>query len=377
MPRRTLMTMFAFALLVTMFAPLSGSQADARGATPTASSILVTFALDASWFAVPGGIPQLGYSVAQPGWRLNQAFPFASPIMLSVVSGALTVRSDGPITVIHNGAASAAASDADVPVAAGDTAVVRSGVRTQQRNDGDVPAEYYWMIITARKAPTIDEKIGDSSGDIIGGLGPDQWSPPASGTVTVTLRTGVGETFPDASQVIAGSEGGQQVELAFTPGTSPGAAIVDLSQTSTTGATPTAGASALPALLQAWIDAQIARDPYAFAALYAQDGVYADATASVSARGYDEILERARFTAQSQEDITIEVHAVHASDDWAALEYGISFGDRRSGQRLSFEVATIFELSGSTIARSTDYYDASAALVQLGELQPATPEANP
>lgn len=143
---------------------------------------------------------------------------------------------------------------------------------------------------------------------------------------------------------------------------------------------------AAPAVVEAWFAAWSAPDPAAaVAALYTSDGIYEDVPSDTrSEPGQVEAFLRA-FVGQIS-DIQIEPRSAFGTDGWAANEWVFSFRytgqfpglPPGSGQPVSFHGATIFELSGDKIRRSSDYYDNVPLLAAAGLLpMPATPGATP
>jgi steroid delta-isomerase-like uncharacterized protein len=124
----------------------------------------------------------------------------------------------------------------------------------------------------------------------------------------------------------------------------------------------------LPPLIAEWFETTIAGDGQAFAALYTPQGVHEDIPANTVARGPDELAAYVdEFTTQ-QEDLQVQVRAVHRTDDGAVVEYTGMSTDVASGQRVTVPVVTIFEMEGDHIQRSADYYDVAGILGQLGVL---------
>ncbi len=143
---------------------------------------------------------------------------------------------------------------------------------------------------------------------------------------------------------------------------------------------------AAPAVVEAWFAAWSAPDPAAAVAeLYTSDGIYEDVPSDTrSEPGQVEAFLHA-FVEQVS-DIHIEPRSAFGAHGWAAAEWVFSFRYTGqfpglapgSGQPVSFHGATIFELSGDKIRRSSDYYDNVPILAAAGLLpMPATPGATP
>jgi steroid delta-isomerase-like uncharacterized protein len=143
--------------------------------------------------------------------------------------------------------------------------------------------------------------------------------------------------------------------------------------------------AAIPTLLQSWADAWSSADPVtAVAALYASDGVYEDVpTDTRSAPG--QVSSFLAPFVKGVSAVKIAPSAGFASSDWGVLEYLFTATNQgafpgQTGANLSVRIATVFELSGDKIRRSSDYYDLVTILTQLGAMPAAggaTPTATP
>ncbi len=134
----------------------------------------------------------------------------------------------------------------------------------------------------------------------------------------------------------------------------------------------TPGVAALPAVVQAWVEAYNGRDFAAMAALYAADGVYEDVPNNFAARG-DEIPNFLATAEQGFGDVRVDVTGGFGTDTWAAVEYLFSATNLgmipipgTEGMAFTSRAVTIFELSADKIRRSSDYYDLVSILTQLG-----------
>ena len=134
-------------------------------------------------------------------------------------------------------------------------------------------------------------------------------------------------------------------------------------------ASPTPAVVAIPPLFQQWLATYEAEDAAGFAALYTPNGVYEDVASASAAEGTVAIEETAEGYFANQNDYAFVPVSFVQSDDWAAMEYLLSATDVASGIRITnVRVATIFELEDGRIRRSSDYYDLSGVLDQLGLL---------
>lgn len=134
-------------------------------------------------------------------------------------------------------------------------------------------------------------------------------------------------------------------------------------------APPEPAAIAVPAVFQRWFATYEAEDAAGFAALYTPDGVYEDVASASAAEGTAAIQETAEAYFANQDDYSFVPVSFIQGDDWAAMEFLLSATDVASGIRITdVRVATIFELDGDRIRRSSDYYDLYGVLGQLGLL---------
>ena len=131
-----------------------------------------------------------------------------------------------------------------------------------------------------------------------------------------------------------------------------------------------------PEVVRDWIDAWNDNDPDAIAALYADNGTYEDVPSDQQVRS-DEIGGfLADFFAVAS-DVEIDLANAYGGDEWAVAEYTFTatnqgiFPGAPIGASWSVRVATVFELDGDEIRRSSDYYDVAAILGQLGLLPAA------
>jgi steroid delta-isomerase-like uncharacterized protein len=158
--------------------------------------------------------------------------------------------------------------------------------------------------------------------------------------------------------------------------------VLAVAGTPTAAQEATPGASHLPPVVAAWIAAYQARDPAAMAALYTDDAVFEDVPNNFVARG-DEIPAFLATAEQGFSDARVEVRNAFGGPGWGAVEYlfsatnaGIIPDPAAAGRSFTSRAVTIFELDGDRIRRSSDYYDLTAILVQLG-LMPAPPSGAP
>lgn len=147
--------------------------------------------------------------------------------------------------------------------------------------------------------------------------------------------------------------------------------------------TAVASPTAMPDLIRAWLDAWNSTAPATqLAALYAADGVYEDVPSLTHSQGGDVHGFLAPFV-KGVGDIKVTPMDAFATADWATLEYTFAGTDRGAipgghGKPFSVRIATVFQLRGDKIARSSDYYDSTTIARQLGLVPaPGTPAATP
>ena len=137
----------------------------------------------------------------------------------------------------------------------------------------------------------------------------------------------------------------------------------------------TPAAATAPEVVLAWVDAWVAADPAAVAALYAADGVYEDVPNNHRIAAADIEASLAGYLG-ALGDIVVELDSAHGDAGWAVVEWTLSatnqglFADAPAGTPFSVRNATVFALEGDAIARSADYYDNATILTQLGLLPP-------
>jgi len=126
-------------------------------------------------------------------------------------------------------------------------------------------------------------------------------------------------------------------------------------------------------VLQAWVDAQREHDAERHASLYTEDGVLEDVPNGFAARGRAAILAFVTKANEGFSDVEVEVVNTASSLNAAAVEYlftatntGMIPIPGTKGKRFTSRAVTFFELRDGLIARSSDYYDTSAVVRQLG-----------
>lgn len=144
-------------------------------------------------------------------------------------------------------------------------------------------------------------------------------------------------------------------------------------------ATPDDSPVVLPPPLRQMVEAINAVDAAAIAALYAEDGTHEDVPAGVVARGREEVAAFVGETLSQFRDVRFEPMFGRVAGDLAVLEYSFSVTEIQSGLPVVYRGVLVFELDGTRIRRSADYYDLASILSQLGQLEAsgAVPVATP
>jgi ketosteroid isomerase-like protein len=115
-------------------------------------------------------------------------------------------------------------------------------------------------------------------------------------------------------------------------------------------------------LLQRAAQALAACDVDAIMTLYADDGVFEDASAGESYRGKAAV--RGMFEALfSPPHTRFRIAAVRSGERWGALEWIWSGRTRKSGTPFDVRGVSILEIPGPKVVKETIYYDPAPALV--------------
>ena len=141
--------------------------------------------------------------------------------------------------------------------------------------------------------------------------------------------------------------------------------------------------AAIPPLVAEWAAAQTAHDPDRFVALCTEDVTHEEVVAGfVPVRGKTELRAYLEGLFTAFPDVTVTPEAGFVAEAWGAVQW--TFAGTRTGApspvgetTTSFTLrgASLWELEGGKIRRSTGYYDLFTILIQLGAITPpvATP----
>lgn len=143
------------------------------------------------------------------------------------------------------------------------------------------------------------------------------------------------------------------------------------------GSTNMARADNTPKVVQEWLDAQNSGNPAGVAALYTDDGIFEDVPNQFKAQGKNNIQCFVQSVEQKLSNIKLEILNAFTGQNQATVEYIFSATNNglipipsTIGKSFSVRTTTVFDLKGNKIQRSSDYYDRTAILVQLGLIQP-------
>lgn len=132
-------------------------------------------------------------------------------------------------------------------------------------------------------------------------------------------------------------------------------------------------------MLDEWATAwssSVNNDPERVLALFADDGMYEDATSGVVVRGKEDLRSYLIGAFATIPDFTFGVLRRFATGPWAAIEWtmsGTNAGDwsgmPATGRRFaSVRGTSILELEAGKIRRQSDYWDAATVMKQVGLL---------
>ena len=180
----------------------------------------------------------------------------------------------------------------------------------------------------------------------------------------------------DQEMKVTRREAAQRIGVA---GLAAGLAVSGISRVGAQSDATPAPTDAIPAVIQAWADAQNAHDADAHAALYTADAVLEDVPNNAAVKG-PAIHDFLVSVLKGMNDITVEIQHAFQAGNWGAAEY--LFSATNNGlipipgtldKRWTSRTVTIFEFDGDKIRRSSDYYDQAGLLQQLGVGGPGGP----
>ena len=163
------------------------------------------------------------------------------------------------------------------------------------------------------------------------------------------------------------------------------AVLAGTAQTRRGGAARQATPATIPPLVAEWAAAQTAHDPDRFVALCTDDVTHEEVVAGFTpVRGKGEVRAYLAGLFAAFPDVTVTPETGFVAETWGAVQW--TFAGTRTGATspvgetetgYTLRGASLWELEGGKIRRSTGYYDLFTILVQLGAITPpaATPTA--
>ena len=136
-------------------------------------------------------------------------------------------------------------------------------------------------------------------------------------------------------------------------------------------------------LANAWVYAYNQNDAIAQANLYTDNGIFEDVPNNFQIKGTSNIQCFLEGNQKLFSNIKVELQDVFGDENFAVAEYFFSATNigfipdpKVLGKSFKVRTATVFVIENGKIARSSDYYDNTAVLVQLGVIPPL-PAATP
>jgi steroid delta-isomerase-like uncharacterized protein len=140
---------------------------------------------------------------------------------------------------------------------------------------------------------------------------------------------------------------------------------------------------ALPPALAEWTAGWQSLDPDRVAEIYAEDGIHEVVATGETFAGRDAIRANLSALMTAVPDAAVTVNRAFATGDAGAIDWTFTghYSNQLpgfpppAGQALFFRAATLFELEGGVVTRTTEFYDLYGLFVQLGLLPPPGGEA--
>jgi steroid delta-isomerase-like uncharacterized protein len=143
--------------------------------------------------------------------------------------------------------------------------------------------------------------------------------------------------------------------------------------------------AALPTAMSEWVAGWQSLDADRIAAIYTDAAVHEVVATGETIEGRAAIRDNVAAIMEAIPDATLAVNGAFAAGDFGAIDwtfmghYSVQMPGfpPPAGQALAFRAATIFEMTGDQVIRTSEFYDLYGLLVQLGALPapggPATP----
>lgn len=130
-------------------------------------------------------------------------------------------------------------------------------------------------------------------------------------------------------------------------------------------------------IVDAWLNAfYTAKDPDALAEFYTSDGIFEDIPGGIQIQGPDNIKCFVKTSLNLFSNFKVELISTFIGRNKAVAEYFLTAtntglypstpSNNTFGKIFRIRTATVFDLNGNKIERSSDYYDNGGILVQLG-----------
>ena len=137
-------------------------------------------------------------------------------------------------------------------------------------------------------------------------------------------------------------------------------------------------------LVNAWVKANNQHNPIAQANLYTDNGIFEDVPNNFKIKGKSNIKCFLQGNQKLFGNIKVELQDVFGNENFAVAEYFFSATNtgfipdpKVIGKSFKVRTATVFAIKDEKIERSSDYYNNTDVLVQLGVIQPLPPVTPP
>jgi len=127
------------------------------------------------------------------------------------------------------------------------------------------------------------------------------------------------------------------------------------------------------AVIDAWVAAWNSHNPDALAALFTADALYEDLALGAVSNGTDQIRAFAQSAFTAIPDLKVEFLQGHLKGGHGTIEWvfsGTDVGVYKTGKKFSVRGASVIDVHGQKISRTSDYYDLATILRELALLPP-------
>jgi steroid delta-isomerase-like uncharacterized protein len=126
-------------------------------------------------------------------------------------------------------------------------------------------------------------------------------------------------------------------------------------------------------VIEAWVAAWNSHNPDALTAVHTADAVYEDVPFGLVNNGTDQIRAFAQFFFTAVPDLKVEFLQGHLKGGHGTIEWvfsGTDVGVYKTGKKFSVRGASVIDVHGEKISRTSDYYALATILRELGLLPP-------